>query len=100
MKINASPELLVDRGTAGTGSPVKSPAAPGGKRTAADRLEVSELGARLGAIRRELTAQAEFDARRVEAVQKEVSRGTYIPDPDAIAEKMLQSARELLPRKA
>lgn len=101
MKINGSPDLLpVDRGTAGTGAFVKSPAASATERPGVDRLEFSDLAARLDALRRELGVEPELDPRRVAAAQEEIKRGIYTPDPDAIAEKMIAAARELLPRKA
>jgi flagellar biosynthesis anti-sigma factor FlgM len=101
MKVNATSELLsVDRGTAGPGTAVKN-VTPAAARegTGGDAVALSDLASRLIDLRREMGARAEVDTRRVREVRDQIDRGVYVPDPDAIAEKLIASARELLPRK-
>lgn len=43
-------------------------------------------------------ASAEFDAEKVERIQRQVEQGTYRVNPEAIADKLLANARELLGR--
>lgn len=45
-------------------------------------------------------AQADsFDAAKVEKYKKEIDDGTYVVDHEAIADKMLSNAEEMMPKR-
>ncbi len=44
--------------------------------------------------------EAPFDAKRVEAIKAAISSGQFKVDPEAIADRVLASASQLLTRKA
>ncbi|PPE71739.1 flagellar biosynthesis anti-sigma factor FlgM [Caldimonas thermodepolymerans] len=45
-----------------------------------------------------LAATPEFDAEKVAAIRQAIADGTYRIDPEAIADKLIANARELLNR--
>lgn len=47
-----------------------------------------------------LASNAEFDAQKVEAIRQAIADGTYRVNPEAIADKLIANARELLDRRS
>jgi negative regulator of flagellin synthesis FlgM len=48
--------------------------------------------------RRARVRQAEVDAEKVSAVRSAIQQGTYVVNPEAIADKLLSNAQEMLRR--
>ncbi|MCS6944880.1 MAG: flagellar biosynthesis anti-sigma factor FlgM [Sutterellaceae bacterium] len=84
--------------------------APGDARTAStraadtpvaetERVQLSDLGARLAQLEAQF-ATADFDARKVEEVRAAIAEGRLKINPEAIAERLIASAAELLGRQS
>lgn len=71
----------------------------GGPPAAADTLHISDLSSRLAALETRFAATGVFDAARVEAIAAAMREGRFTVNPEAVADKLLDSVRELL-RKA
>ncbi|HUO44441.1 MAG TPA: flagellar biosynthesis anti-sigma factor FlgM [Burkholderiales bacterium] len=86
----------------GAGAPKK----PGGNATsAADTsntdVHLSPLAAQLQTLSQELQGGSEaFDPARVAEIKQAISEGRLKIDPGAIADKLIETARELLQPKA
>jgi negative regulator of flagellin synthesis FlgM len=61
-----------------------------------DSVRLSGLPAQLADMSSSLAAEPHFDADRVEAIKAAISEGRLQINPEAIADKLLASARELL----
>ncbi|MCS7101491.1 MAG: flagellar biosynthesis anti-sigma factor FlgM [Burkholderiaceae bacterium] len=64
-----------------------------------ERVQLSDLGARLAQLEAQF-GSADFDARKVEEVRAAIAEGRLKINPEAIADKLLASAAELLGRKS
>lgn len=85
--------------TANRGSPAE--AANGGAEKAADRSTVALSTAATTLLNGSTGVQAagaEFDAEKVDRIRREIEQGSYRVNPEAIADKLLTNARELLGR--
>jgi len=93
MKIDPSRSSLT---TDATTSP-KTPATTGAARPAATTqsvgsVNISETSRALGTSHTE----APFDAKRVDAIKSAISAGQFKVNPEAVADKILNSASQLL----
>lgn len=77
-----------------TRSPAESApkSAPGVRPPAGAEVELSPTAASL----RSSTASADFDAAKVERIGQSIAEGRFKVDADAIADKLIANARELL----
>ena len=98
------------------GNPIDMPAVTGGSGAAAPRPGVGEAGgtgkpaATAGATGESATVKLsstaaslmsgtpEFDVEKVNAIRQAIADGTYKIDAEAIADKLIANARELLDR--
>lgn len=81
---------------AGPAAERKAPAAPTSATTPEPSAKV-ELSAAAGVLASGL-AEGSFDAEKVERLSRAIRDGTYRIDADAIADKLLANARELIQR--
>jgi negative regulator of flagellin synthesis FlgM len=68
-----------------------------GPQSAGVAVTVSTLARSLEAAEKNETS--DVDMGKVDAVRTAISKGTYVVNPEAIADKLLSNAQEMLPRK-
>lgn len=105
MKIGQKPELPGALPQTGLAKQAKSPASSAAEGAAKDAAAVSTAGvpvtvstAARGALNTIARPNADFDAGKVKAVRTAIENGTFSVDADAIADKMLSNAEEILSR--
>lgn len=103
MKINHPSDKPVPAAAAAPPVPAKGgqsatakAAASGGQQTAGVAVTMSTLARTLGANPR--GDAADIDAKKVEAVRLALQQGTYQVNAEAIADKLLANAEEMLKR--
>jgi len=74
------------RGTAAVGTGT----APGVASNTPDRVNITGTARTLAALQAAVAASPEIDMKRVEQLRLSVDRGTYVPNPARIADRMLQ----------
>lgn len=103
MKIGQKPELPGALAQTGLAKQAKSPASAA-EGAAKDALKTSAAGVpvTMSNSTRSLDpasrSSADFDASKVKAVRAAIERGTFSVNADAIADKMLSNAQEVLSR--
>lgn len=103
MKIGQKPELPAALAQTGLAKPAKSPAGPAegavkdaaAASTAGVPVTVSSAARALDQTAR---TTGDFDAGKVKAVRTAIEKGTFSVDAEAIADKMLSNAQEILAR--
>lgn len=104
MKIGQKPELPGALAQAGLAKQAKSPAAGAAEGAAKDAAVASAAGVpvTVSSAARALDstgrASGDFDAAKVKAVRSAIEKGTFAVDAEAIADKMLANAQEILSR--
>ncbi|MEZ0238658.1 MAG: flagellar biosynthesis anti-sigma factor FlgM [Methylophilaceae bacterium] len=77
-----------------------TPVARGGKQTpqtgGADKVQLSSMSTQIQALETSINEASGFDTAKVEAIKLAISEGRYTVNPDAIADKLISSTRELL----
>lgn len=68
-----------------------APAAGSGERA----IRLSELSSQLHQLESRLSSEPGFDAARVDQIKAAIRDGSYHVNPDAVADKVIQSIREL-----
>lgn len=71
-----------------------APVTQGGTAPESVTVKLSNTAATL------LAGTPEFDAEKVDAIRKAIAQGTFRVNPEAIADKLIANARELLDRGA
>jgi negative regulator of flagellin synthesis FlgM len=69
--------------------------AAGGPGTT-DTIRISDLSSQLAVLENRFAADGAFDASRVEAIKGAMREGRFTVNPEAVADKLLESVRELL----
>lgn len=64
-----------------------------------EKVQLSELASRLNQLETQF-AQADFDIKKVEEVRAAIAEGRFKVNAEAVADKLLASAAELLGRKS
>ena len=105
MKIGQKPELPGALVQTGLAKQAKSPAASAAEGAAKDAAAVSTAGvpvtvstAARGALDPTARPNADFNAGKVKAVREAIENGTFSVDAEAVADKMLSNAQEILSR--
>jgi negative regulator of flagellin synthesis FlgM len=99
MKINPSPESAAAPSAGGVGKPVAgsraaAPAAAAPAAADGAPVTVSPLARSLEPV----SAGDGVDRKKVDAVREAIAKGTYKVDAEAIADKLLGDAQEILSR--
>ena len=98
MKINGFNDgMPLERSTGG-----KSPAgvaAGAGKAAAVSSVSLSDLATRLHSIEAELSTSEPFDAKKVEEIKQAMRDGQFKVNPDVVADRLIESMKELLGAK-
>jgi negative regulator of flagellin synthesis FlgM len=74
------------RGIAAVGSGTTQSAAP----NSADRINITGTARTLATLQAAVAAAPELDMKRVEQLRLSIERGTYVPNPARIADRLLQ----------
>ncbi len=74
--------------------------APAAGSAAGDEVRVSDLSGTLADLSARLAAGAEFDQTRVDGIKRAIANGEYRVNTAAVADKLIQSVRELLAARA
>lgn len=74
----------------GTGKPVANGSGDGGPA-----IHLSELSTQLHKLESRLSSEPGFDAARVDEIKAAIRDGSYKVNADAVADKVIQSIREL-----
>jgi negative regulator of flagellin synthesis FlgM len=95
MKIDSS-----NRTSALTGN-TTAPTARGGKPAtqtggSQDNVQLSNVSTQIKALETSISEASGFDAAKVESIKQAISENRYTINPDAIADKLISSTRELL----
>jgi negative regulator of flagellin synthesis FlgM len=69
--------------------------AAGGSGTS-DTIRISDLSSQLAVLENRFAADGAFDASRVEAIKGAMREGRFTVNLEAVADKLLDSVRELL----
>lgn len=64
-------------------------------RRGTDRVELSSTGSEIERLKKTMEVAPDFRSDRVAKLKEEIANGSYRADSKAVAEKMLQSWREL-----
>ncbi|MGH8637806.1 MAG: flagellar biosynthesis anti-sigma factor FlgM, partial [Burkholderiales bacterium] len=98
MKIDGNsrsiPSGSVAEGQARTGKSDASQAQPGS--SSGPRVELSPLGSQLAGIEASLANVPVVDSQRVEEIKQAISGGHFKVNPDVIADRLLETVRELI----
>ena len=101
MKIGSHPDpLLTSTATAkatGAASAVPATTALTGQRPPGVAVSVSSQARALGGAAAASSAN-DIDHAKVEAFRTAIAQGTFAPNPEAIADKLLANAKEMLDR--
>jgi negative regulator of flagellin synthesis FlgM len=62
----------------------------------ADTIRISDLSSQLAALENSFSAHGAFDAARVEQIKDAMREGRFKVNAEAVADKLLDSVRELL----
>lgn len=65
-----------------------------------DEVRVSNLSGALAHLGAQLATQGEFDQTRVDRIKTAIANGEYRVNTEAVADKLIQSVRDLLVAKA
>jgi negative regulator of flagellin synthesis FlgM len=99
MKIDHSVKQLPGVAPVGEGQarPANGPA-PASRTSEADSVELSPLSARLQRLAQGIAGAEGMDTAKVAALKAAIAEGRLRIDPEAIADKLIEEARELLAR--
>lgn len=96
MKVDNStrtPSLTSDTAIAPRGA---KQASQGGSAAPQDSVTLSPVSGQIQALEAGIGEASGFDAAKVEAIRQAISEGRFTINPEAIADKLIASTRELL----
>ncbi len=103
MKINQLPDIAAQAGTSGTkkaaqdASPAAATPQPAASAAAPAQVKVT-VSSQVRSLEESVSAGDGVDTERVQAVREEIANGTFKVDAEAIADKLLANAQEILSR--
>jgi len=86
LSLDAGPAVERVRNTA----PVSASNPPGSPTSPPDRVNITGAARTLAALQDAIAASPEIDMKRVDQLRQSVDRGTYVPNPAKIADRLLQ----------
>lgn len=103
MKIGQNPELPAALAQTGLAKPAKNTSSPveGAAKDAVQALSAGvpvTVSSAARAMDQTSRAMGDFDAGKVQAVRTAIENGSFSVDAEAIADKMLSNAQEILAR--
>ncbi len=98
MKVNGFTDLpRLERSGPGKSEPARP---QGAARGGSDSVSLSDLAGRLQSLEAEMAAGAPMDAGKVEEIKQAIREGRFKVNPEVVAERLIQSMKELLAGKA
>jgi negative regulator of flagellin synthesis FlgM len=98
MKINGPSDApRLERATSGKPDAGRAPGASGADP---EKVSLSDLAGRLQSLESEMAAGQPFDAARVEEIKQAIRDGRFKVNAEVVADRLIESVRELLARKA
>jgi negative regulator of flagellin synthesis FlgM len=73
--------------------------APAGAKAQAEPVSLSELARHLQSLESELATTAPLDAAKVEEVKQAIREGRFRVNAEVVADRLIESMKELLARK-
>ena len=96
MKIDSSIKSVSTGAISGDGSRPGKGAASAPGSGGGDRVQLSPLSSQLQAIESSMADTPMIDSARVAEIRQAIAEGRFKVNPDAVADRLLQTARELL----
>lgn len=96
MKIDSSIKSIGTGAVSGGGSRPGKNAASAPGSGGGDRVQLSPLSSQLQAIETSMADTPVVDSARVAEIRQAIAEGRFKVNPDAVADHLLQTARELL----
>ncbi|MBE0621540.1 MAG: flagellar biosynthesis anti-sigma factor FlgM [Burkholderiales bacterium] len=96
MKIDSSIKSVSTGAVSGGGSRAGKGAANASGSGSGDRVQLSPLSSQLQAIESSMADTPVVDSARVAEIRTAIAEGRFKVNPDAVADHLLQTARELL----
>lgn len=96
MKIDSSVKSVSSGSVSGGGSRAGKGTASTSSSGGGDRVQLSPLSAQLQAIESSMADTPVVDSARVAEIRNAIAEGRFKVNPDAVADHLLQTARELL----
>jgi len=74
----------------------RSPADAAAGPEATDTIRISDLSNQLAALESRFAADGAFDAARVDTIKSAMREGRFVVNPEVVADRLIESVRELL----
>jgi negative regulator of flagellin synthesis FlgM len=74
----------------------RAKSAAGGPAGTTDTIRISDLSSQLAVLENRFASDGAFDASRVDAIKGAMREGRFTVNPEAVADRLLDSVRELL----
>lgn len=99
MKIDSSTRTSALTGNTAPSVRGAKPAPQAGLGTAQDNVTLSSTSTQIQALETSISGASGFDSAKVEAIKQAISEGKFTINPEAIADKLIASTRELLAKQ-
>lgn len=102
MKIDGSKNPVTLTGTSSSGAPARNSKAASQSHTekpAQDSVTLSGISSKIQELEAGITSASGFDTAKVEAIKQAISEGRFTIKPELIADKLINSAKELLAQR-
>lgn len=96
MKIDGSSRTGALTGNTAPAAHASKPATQAGRSASPDNVTLSSTSTQIQALATSINEASGFDAAKVEAIKQAISEGKFTINPEAIADKLIASTRELL----
>ena len=96
MKIDSAYRPTALTGNTAPATRGAKPASQGGKAPAQDNVTLSSTSTQIQALETSISEASGFDTAKVAAIKQAISEGKFTINPEAIADKLIASTRELL----
>ena len=96
MKIDSSIKSVSSGSVSGGASRTGKSTAGGAGTGGGDRVDLSPMSSQLQAIESSMADTPVVDSARVAEIRQAIAEGRFKINPDAVADSLLQTARELL----
>ena len=96
MKIDGSSRTSALTGNTAPATRGTKPAPQAGRSASQDNVTLSNTSTQIQALETSIGEASGFDAAKVEAIKQAISEGKFTINPEAIADKLIASTRELL----